>query len=409
MDESIEFIQSLTWRLKFEIFPEKEYIFKRGRVGNKMFFILHGEVTLLLRYTGPVSSKLDSFILTPEEQQEHLRENGGQRDEDSGEESVGGGGKGRLFQGISHSRNSLPHAPSGGGGGGGGPSSSHYQQDTPKDGPSCGTTRRGTRETSISYTASASPFSRFESSSTAVPHNVRGSYSSKVYPVEMDSFTHLDDEDDMNHNNGPEVSVMSRMYEESYVPPQFEEERERAQERMRKVVLARAMNRHDENAFKNTNCVEEPFLTIGRGSFFGEGVFYNGIRSATARASSMCTLLSLTKEDYMKVFGPYPHLQESLQFVAGKRFDNVVRLTKELQNAEVPIETDQMPPRLERVHSNRSVLSFARQSATALKSPSRSSRVDIPSPLHHHLPGLDSRRGSLVSHGSNSDFTDDGL
>jgi CRP-like cAMP-binding protein len=65
---------------------------------------------------------------------------------------------------------------------------------------------------------------------------------------------------------------------------------------------------------------EEAFVVIGRGSFFGEGAMLTGIRNASARALSACQVLALNRQDFDTVFQPQPELLQALTQLSLRRF-----------------------------------------------------------------------------------------
>lgn len=61
------------------------------------------------------------------------------------------------------------------------------------------------------------------------------------------------------------------------------------------------------------------YKTIGPGSFFGEGAFFHGRRSATVRARTACELFVLTHDALEAVIAPYPSLVVRLELLANRR------------------------------------------------------------------------------------------
>jgi CRP-like cAMP-binding protein len=63
----------------------------------------------------------------------------------------------------------------------------------------------------------------------------------------------------------------------------------------------------------------EPLKTIGKGSSFGEGAFFSGVRSASIKTASAAELMKLSKESFFEVAEMYPALVEAIQFQAFER------------------------------------------------------------------------------------------
>uniref|UniRef100_A0A7S1CP39 Cyclic nucleotide-binding domain-containing protein n=1 Tax=Bicosoecida sp. CB-2014 TaxID=1486930 RepID=A0A7S1CP39_9STRA len=74
------------------------------------------------------------------------------------------------------------------------------------------------------------------------------------------------------------------------------------------------------------------YKTVGPGSFFGEGAFFHGRRSATVRARTACELFVLTHDALEAVIAPYPSLVVRLELLANRRRAKLNRQRDNVRN-----------------------------------------------------------------------------
>jgi CRP-like cAMP-binding protein len=86
--------------------------------------------------------------------------------------------------------------------------------------------------------------------------------------------------------------------------------------------------------------MEHSMMIIGKGSFFGEGVFFTGKRSCSARTWSACTLLTLDRSAFHAVFSAHPKYYEKMQVTAYRRMINVGRYIRALQQSHASPKAD---------------------------------------------------------------------
>lgn len=233
-DAPTEFTQSLAWKLKFEVFPLGELIFRKGHYGDRMYFIVSGQVSLLL----PVYRANET----------------------------------RSSKGFDAFR----------------------------------TIKSSTLQTDGMFP-------------DAVPSGRTANSAAKYLATDVDA-------------SGPSASDTGGV--RSGRPALLTVPNSGDSRPTGKEVLGPAVNdepQDDREFFWNSpQLIDQSFMVVGRGSFFGEGALFTGVRAATAQALTACTLLSLDKADFRNIFATFPDLLAKITELSQTRRANTEKLAAAL-------------------------------------------------------------------------------